>query len=266
MSDQGPIRASKSGFIRFAKAEGKSLERMAPWIYSFCYIGYFFLLPYFHVTYPENAFYILFIGYLIHFLDFVISDTPHKNLVLLHKNGYSNGLCLFNMGLNLMLIQSVWILINYVILSGVEINYYLNFWLVLKIILTLIIIDIYFYFAHKQLHETETGAKIHLMHHCSFYCSVSMGLIFHPLDFLIEFGSPNIVLILFYYLLGQDTSFLIYTGCIILGWYAAEHDERIRLHHYYHHVSCDGDYFVYAEHERRKDYDPNELIKKMIKE
>ena len=43
----------------------------------------------------------------------------------------------------------------------------------------------------------------------------------------------------------------MYTECIKLGWYAVEHDERITLHH-----------FVYAEHERRKDFDPMEINQK----
>ena len=77
---------------------------------------------------------------------------------------------------------------------------------------------------------------------------------------MLEFGTPLNILLIFAYIY-KDAGFLIICGCIILGWYAAEHDENIKLHHYEHHVNCNGDYPVYT---KWRNYNANDKVKPMI--
>lgn len=238
----------------------ENIHSVIHWAYSLTYIAYYFLLPYIHITYPDIYVYYILIGLFLHFCDFAISDSPNKTIRVMNKNGYSTPLLMVNMIFNILVIHSVWIILGNFILNSVDIQYEFNLALCLKLVSTLIIVDIYFYFGHKRLHETKLGAKIHFMHHVSFYISISTGLIFNTFDFCLEFGMPLVILFTFG-LIYNDAAFVIICGCIILGWYAAEHDENIKLHHYEHHTDCNGDYPVYA---KWRNYNAKDRIKPMI--
>lgn len=219
------------------------------------------MVPYMHVTYPQYAVYMILIGGFLHYFDFVISDSPHKNLKILNKNGYSNLMMIFYMTLSLLIVQSVWIFISHFVLNGVEIQYHLDLSLLLKIIVVMMLGDVYFYLSHKSLHETEYGAKLHFIHHCCYFPSQSSSLMFNPIDLIIEFSGSNLILLIAYYIF-NDPTLLVVCGCLILGWYGCEHDENLKFHHYTHHLNCDGDYPVYKEW---RVHNPNDKLKKLIK-
>lgn len=237
------------------------IQSITSWVYSLSYICYSSLVPYLHIEYPQYTVYTLLIGGIFHYLDFVISDSPHKNLKVLNKNGYSNTSMIFYMTFNLFVYQSVWIFISRFILNDIDIEYYFNLSLLLKIAVTMILGDIYFYLFHRALHESEWLSSLHIMHHCCIYPSMSTGLMFDPIDLSIEFTGPNLILLLAYYIF-NDPAFFVICGCLILGWYGSEHDENIQLHHYNHHVNCDGDYPVYKQW---RIHNPNDKVKKLIK-
>eukprot|EP01084_Bolivina_argentea_P126830 224467_1 len=238
-----------------------AIETINRWAYTLSYLSYLTILPFLHVTYPQYVNLLLLVGFMFNFMDFVVSNAPYKNLETMNKNGISNTRAILYMVLNLFIYQTVWILISRLILNSINIVYYFDIWLIFKIAITLTFGEIYFFYGHKALHETEFGAKIHLLHHCGMNSSLSTGLMFNPLDIIIEFAGPNLVL-LFMYFITMDACLLVVGGCIILGWYGAEHDENLQLHHYDHHKYCDSDYTAYI---RYKDHCVEDKIRKILK-
>eukprot|EP01084_Bolivina_argentea_P090975 163831_1 len=233
------------------------------WCYTISYTAFFGLLPYIYVTHKEYTLQLLLGGLVFHCIDFLISDSPWKNLQTAQKSGYSIGTIIFYTLLNIISYQFVWILFGQIILNEVKIVYYFDIWLLLKITITLITGDIYFYWAHKWLHQSEFGAQLHLLHHTCLHTSMSTALIFNPIDLLLEFTGPNAMLLIMYWIF-NDPCFLVVTGTIMLVWYGMSHDECLEpiSHHYKHHTDCNGDYPIYKEW---RVYNPNDKIKRLIK-
>eukprot|EP01084_Bolivina_argentea_P003210 6002_1 len=171
------------------------------WLHSLTHIGYLTIVPYVHVTYPNHFFLIVLMGALFNLMDFVVSDSPHRNLRIINKNGISNVRMIVYMTMNYLIIQAQWIYVAHYILDSVEIEYYFDIPLLLKIIVTMGLGDIYFYYVHKKLHETEFGAELHKIHHCCYHPSLSTNLMFNPIDTVLEFTGPNSVLLIAYFTL-----------------------------------------------------------------
>ena len=172
-----------------------TIKSLTGWIYSLAYLLYVAVIPYLHVSYPQYSILIVLMGFLMNGLDFMVSDSPYKNLTTLNKNGYSENLVIFYMTINLLIAHSSWIHIGHGMLKDVNIKYYFDLSMLSKIIITMVLGDIYFYFAHKALHESRYFAKLHLFHHCCFYPSLSTGLMFNPIDLMLEFTGPNVMLL-----------------------------------------------------------------------
>lgn len=119
--------------------------------------------------------------------------------------------------------------------------------LIISVAIILALGDIFFYTGHKFLHNSKYMAHLHLMHHCCIVPSASTNLLFHPIDFAIEFFGPIGVMLSWYFITG-DNWVLIVSAVIIQVWYAFEHDENIILHHQKHHTDCNSDYPIYIEY------------------
>ena len=168
------------------------IQSINSWVYSLIYIIYLAFVPYIHVTFPNYSVIVVLIGFLLHFLDFLVSESPMKNLQIIHNNfDISNTKLFIYMTINLLIYQSQWLLVGHYILHSVDIKYYFDLPLLLKIAVTMILGDIYFFFSHKALHDTKVGAKLHKLHHCCYYPSLSTNLMFDPIDIIIEFTGIN---------------------------------------------------------------------------
>ena len=232
------------------------------WFHSLTHIGYLAFLPYLHVTFPEHSVLIVIMGVLFNLMDFMVSDAGYKNLQTISKHGTSYTTMMIYMSINFLIIQAQWIHVGHYVLDSVDhIDYYFDLPLLFKIIITMGLGDIYFFWVHKTLHVTKFGASLHKIHHCCFYPSLSTNLMFNPVDTMIEFTGPNSVLLISYFIL-NDAAFLVVCGCIILCWYAYNHDENFKSIHYYHHIHCDGQYPVYTKWKVTKQKD---CVKQIIR-
>ena len=100
-----------------------------------------------------------------------------------------------------------------------------------------IISEITFTSGHIWLHRTAIGGRIHRLHHLCKPASWSTNLLFHPLDLLVEFGGPFLVMPLMHMFFIRDP-FVFRTAIILLYiWYAADHSETLGLSHGTHHSS-----------------------------
>merc|ERR1712154_102947 len=114
---------------------------------------------------------------------------------------------------------------------------------------------------HKLLHSTKIGSRIHLLHHCCVYTSMSTNMFFNPLDLMLESFGPATLNFIWFSITG-DVFTLIVVGTIQQTWYAATHDENISNHHREHHRSLNSNYPIYVSYPTPN---PNDNIKHMVK-
>lgn len=125
-----------------------------------------------------------------------------------------------------------------------------------------------FWLGHRLLHTSM--ARLHLLHHCCIYSSLSTSLFVHPLDLVFEFGAPTVWL--FYackYFFAEEPAWM-FSLCMAFtsAWYALGHDEFMGGHHVAHHRSCASGYFIYKMwfYTNTDEEQVRHLIKKPMKE
>ena len=195
-------------------------------------------------------------------VDLMISDNAWKNIEIMKLNGFTTTYMIAVYIINAIYGHATSYQLYRVTLKDEEVDFHFDLQLIIPVIIILLIGDYFFYFSHKLLHSTEFGAKLHLMHHCCIYTTLSTNAWFHPLDLLIEFWGPFSLNYL-YWLYSGDTFVLMVVGGIMTAWYSATHDERISNHHRDHHRLINSDYPIYISYNVPN---PKDKVKHMVKE
>ena len=113
---------------------------------------------------------------------------------------------------------------------------------VVRGVLTALLTDIVFYYAHYALHHLL--ASLHVMHHC---CTDSTGIsafMFQPPDFIIEF-IPVLSVVAFVDYLHHDPYATAVAFTVLEIWYVLGHDQGWGLAHYKHHQLIATNYCIY---------------------
>ena len=106
--------------------------------------------------------------------------------------------------------------------------------------------DWVFYLGHKALHEHFP--KIHMLHHCCIYTSLTTNIFFEPLDVLAEFTAPGIVVKLVSLYVFESSWICVLATSMMGTYYALTHDELLNLQHAKHHRGCATGYFIYRNY------------------
>ena len=121
------------------------------------------------------------------------------------------------------------------------------------LLLSIICVDIAFVGIHRfLLHGPLYSA--HLLHHTATKSSFFTNCFFSPVDLVLEFGAPAMILLMASIYVGDFN--LLFTSSIVLNlWYVMDHSEVLKLPHYYHHAYCRSAYFAYMKFSWPKDHD-----------
>ena len=214
-----------------------------------------------YLNYSWDYYWILYpLGTGVTLFDFVISDRPWKNLEIMKRNGFTPTYIWAVSIFNTLYFDVAVYYTGRVMLKDEIVTPRIDVSLILTVVVILFIGDYLFYAAHKILHSTEIGARLHLMHHCCIHTSITTNLWFHPLDLLIEFFGPSSLNLAWWYI-SNDTFAFIVIFSIMQTWYTMTHDENISNHHGDHHRLVNSDYPIYISY---KVPNPKDRVKHMI--
>lgn len=120
-------------------------------------------------------------------------------------------------------------------------------YIVFAVTINICITELLFYYGHKLLHEKYPS--FYIMHHCCLLPSNLTNFIFHPIDMIIEFGSPGIFLLLSHYIIWkQNISIMMLSYSIVQIYYSWDHSEYLKTYHYHHHTHHDAVYTIYMKY------------------
>eukprot|EP01084_Bolivina_argentea_P311258 538763_1 len=146
---------------------------MVKWSYSLLTIFLGLFGPYWYHTWDNYWWTLIPVVLSLNVFDFFVSDRPWKNIEIMKLNGFSPayiwGYAIFNTA---SFQWNGYYVIKVIMKDEIMIPRF-DLSLILTIIIILCVSDYFFYVAHKLLHSTHIGAKIHLMHHCCIYTSFS---------------------------------------------------------------------------------------------
>jgi len=134
-----------------------------------------------------------------------------------------------------------------------------DYLIIVELVIALVTADILFFFVHRGLHRHMP--KLHSFHHCSKYSSMLTNLFFHPIDLIIELGTPLLWATLLYVYIFNDIFGMVITYSVFLTWYGLDHDEYARLPHWQHHKLTNTIYPAYANY---KEFDVHDGVKKLV--
>ena len=187
---------------------------------------------------------------ILNIIDSFISDNFSKNYKIMKKSGLSELEIWSSALLTTFGFQIPTILIlkyvfghsnsDWIVLSWEE---HFSLHKILLSILSVWTTDCCFYYTHQLLHEKFP--RIHLLHHCCVYSSMSTNAFFHPLDLVMEFTAPGTMVALISKHIFKDPWMYVLGSAIMLTWYALSHDELLRFDHVNHHRHCAPGYFIY---------------------
>ena len=220
------------------------------------YVSFFTFGPILYYILPES---LLFPTYLalslilgiLHCIDVMNSDCFSKNYQIMKDTGLSDteiwsSAFIAHFGLQIPII----LMLKYVLRHNnhsdwIELSLEEHFspYKILLCFFTVWATDSLFFFMHKFLHEKLP--RIHLLHHCCVYSSMSVNAFFHPLDIAMEFAAPATTVCLISLYVFQDPWTFVLSVIIMQNWYGLSHDEWIHLDHVNHHRHCAPGYFAY---------------------
>ncbi len=105
--------------------------------------------------------------------------------------------------------------------------------------------EVIFTLLHGVLHTSERWAPYHEFHHLATSPSQTTNLLFHPVDFALEFSGPSLVLYASHQLF-QNDFVLAWSLYIMTVWYSWDHDDTLRLPHFAHHTTINSLYMIYG--------------------
>jgi len=185
-------------------------------------------------------------------IDGLVSNSLGRNIENLRKAGYSDVTIFAYTQIALLGSQVIgFSIVNY-ICTDTDIytleHFFRNFGLdvIGKITINLTIFEVFFAMEHSLIHTQPKLAELHVFHHCANHSSWAANVLFHPIDIVIEFAGPAVVLLGLHFLLWKDQFTLLITYLIFLHWYTFDHDDTLQLYHYTHHTDCDSVYVPYS--------------------
>eukprot|EP00037_Helgoeca_nana_P017793 m.169131 g.169131 ORF g.169131 m.169131 type:complete len:321 (+) comp24153_c1_seq5:368-1330(+) len=176
-------------------------------------------------------------------LDLLITDAPALNLVYLKRNGFSFWYVAFLQRFVMILAAVGPAVAASDHLVGVVPR--LDLGVVIGVIGTLALADVAFYPCHKALHRVPFLAAQHVAHHCAKAPCFHCALTFQPLDLMIEFTFPNLVIQFIAIYVMRDPWMLAATSLISIPWYGLDHDHWLGLPHTKHHLKINDHYWAY---------------------
>jgi len=145
----------------------------------------------------------LVINVIFYLVNILTSNSFKYNTETAKRNGYSNALVYSYYTFNMM----IWHLPFYLLLwafapydpSLIRLDYLIFVELAISLIAT----DVMFFFVHRGLHRHLSW--LHALHHCAKYSSFTTNLFIHPVDLVIELGTPVLLATFLYVKIFQDT-------------------------------------------------------------
>ena len=176
--------------------------------------------------------------------DLLSFENSWKNFKILKLNGYSALhvlSCIFCS--YLLAIPGTLIMTEIFIGNDGRVVPYFNFSLCLYVTIFMIISEIGFSLGHIILHSYLPG--LHRMHHCCIHASYLTNFVFHPLDLILEFGTPILMILLVNSIFFNDDYAALWAISILISWYALDHDVFLQFKHTNHHRFVSSYYHAY---------------------
>jgi len=192
------------------------------------------------------------LAFALYFFDFLTSDSTQHNWHILRYNGFSSSFLFFVCSFNfLTAFIPNYIAVRYMVPD--DQSYSISPSHLLPVVVNLVISDVVFYLAHRHLHRHLP--HLHVMHHCCRRSSTTTNLFFDPTDLALEFTGPVLCILFLCALVWKDPMVLMLSLSVQLSWYGIDHDEYLRLPHWYHHSKINSNYSIYASlrsHDKRE--------------
>eukprot|EP01094_Clydonella_sp_ATCC50884_P025151 TRINITY_DN6499_c0_g1_i2.p2 TRINITY_DN6499_c0_g1~~TRINITY_DN6499_c0_g1_i2.p2 ORF type:complete len:201 (+),score=47.04 TRINITY_DN6499_c0_g1_i2:463-1065(+) len=182
------------------------------------------------------------VGHTIHLIDWFTSDANRVNFEIMRLNGFPNSTIFRIYATNAL----TWFIPALLIVTyhHDQVMPYFSAALLLQIVVIMAASDVAFFFSHRLLHRSLPAT--HKFHHCVRYPTLMANLLFDPVDLAVEFSGPVLVAyFLSLHVFNDAFCFVVSAGCIG-AWYAADHDEYLKLPHWYHHVYINSIYGIYT--------------------
>jgi sterol desaturase/sphingolipid hydroxylase (fatty acid hydroxylase superfamily) len=191
-------------------------------------------------------------------IDYYTSNATKYNLSIIQKNGFYSSEIFKSSILKFSKRFVVFNAIYCYILNDIKAHYDLS--LVTNVIIMLILTEIYFTITHKALHRYYP--EIHKLHHCCLRPSITTNIFFDEFDLFLELTSPLILIYLFTVLVTSDYFAMIVVMAIVNTWYAMDHDEYLKLPHWYHHYYINSNYGAYLNGRK---FDEKDVVRDLVK-
>ena len=190
-------------------------------------------------------------------IDYYTSNATKYNMTILDKNGFDSKNIL-KMSIIRLLVGSFIIGSLFVYLfKGAESHF--DLYLIRNVAISLAVTEIYFMIMHQTMHRYFP--ELHKLHHCCLRSSHTSNLFFGNMDIFLEFHLPLIIAYSFNVFLLNDTFTSIASIACIYTWYIMDHDEYIKLPHWYHHYYINSNYGAYS---KSGAFDNKDALKKNI--
>jgi sterol desaturase/sphingolipid hydroxylase (fatty acid hydroxylase superfamily) len=164
-----------------------------------------------------------------------------KNFQILKANGYTASSVLGYMLASYVLAIPTTLVMTRTLINDVQ--PYFNILLFTRIMMLLVLSEIGFSIGHIFLHSFIP--KLHKLHHCCVHSSYLTNFIFHPVDIIMEFGTPIMIMLFTNAILIKDDFATLASITILITWYALDHDVFIHSHHARHHKVISRYYNAY---------------------
>jgi hypothetical protein len=187
-------------------------------------------------------------------MDGMWSNALGRNIELIRTHGYTDAAILSIMLFNWCSSQAlvIYIVLTYcyaeepdalTLLASSDLAVWA--WRAFALLINLGLTELTFFVAHRELHQNATLAPFHVIHHCCLRSSSTANLLFHPVDLSLEFSGPVLMLGLSHAFLFQDRAILLISIFTVQLWYAVDHDETVKLPHFFHHRTVNNNFAIY---------------------
>ena len=203
-----------------------------------------------HLAFPCHAVFLACL-FCTNLVDYFNSDNTQKNYKIIKAAGYSDPYLIFcaffsQVIIGVMVVFDLMSLPDYTEELWIPTKEHFSLEVFLKVGIIIAGTDWFFCLFHKILHEHFP--KIHLLHHCCVYTSLTTNMFFEPLDVLMEFTAPGIFLKMASLVILKDSWVAVLAQALMGAYYALTHDEFLNLQHAKHHRGCATGYFIYRNY------------------
>jgi hypothetical protein len=209
------------------------------------------LVPYIYVTrrYPSGYLmgYVLIVSTAI--LDYFVSDNLSMNFKKLAGHGYIWWHVVLIM-IQATITTSVGLFGTLYFICDEDLHFSVSYQVVLIVIMNLIVADRAFASAHQYILHYGCP-NLHALHHYVHHSSVGTTYIIGLLDLIVTLAPGIIVVIATNNLIPHQTA-AFYSLTVILVWYVLDHDEGLKLDHWFHHKYNNRTYNAYTLDTRKR--------------